>query len=527
MIECLEMNKISRARLEEELIRREAIELAADFRKFVEAAWHIVEPGVPFLTGLHVEAICEHLQATAEKRIQRLLINVPPRHSKSTLVSVLYNAWLWTREPTHRVLSGSYSLQLATNDSVRTRRVITAEWYQKRWPDVVIQDDQAQKTFFANTYLGQRQVTSVGGTTTGLGGQTLIGDDLISAQQAESAVMRQQCLQWYRESFATRNNTTDTTRIIVMQRLHQNDIAGYLLHDERDMWDTLILPGVYDGRKIHTSIGWVDPRKTAGDLLWPARFSQTEMDQLKRTLGSTAFAGQIQQTPTPRGGATFRKEWCRFWYDENLGRPDPVVLQRTNGEFFEAAQKPIPKIDQDSTTASFDLAFKGGEDNDFVVGQVWARPSNERGQFYLLAQERGQWDFPATVVAIRRLLDRQNCNTVLVEDKANGAAVIASLKSEVPGIIAVNPQGGKESRANACAPLFEAGQIWLPHPAQAPWVEDYIEELMAFPRGTHDDCVDATTQALARMRDRQVALLDGEVFAASGGLLRASPWSGH
>jgi predicted phage terminase large subunit-like protein len=151
----------------------------------------------------------------------------------------------------------------------------------------------------------------------------------------------------------------------------------------------------------------------------------------------------------------------------------------------------------------------------------------ERGQFYLLAQERGQWDFPATVTAIRRLLDRQTCNTVLVEDKANGAAVIASLKSEVPGIIAVNPQGGKESRANACAPLFEAGQIWLPHPSQAPWVEDYIEELMTFPRGSHDDCVDATTQALARMRDRQVTLLDGEVFSAAGGLLRASPWSGH
>lgn len=519
------MKKISREALESELIKREAVELAADFKSFAIAAWDIVEPGTQFIPGVHVDAIAEHLQACAEGKIKRLLVNVPPRHSKSLLTSVLFNAWVWARDPTARFLTGSYALSLATVDAVRTRRIVESEWFQKRWPSVVLQEDQATKQFTQTTQMGHRQITSVGGTTTGLGGNFLQLDDPISAQQAESAVLRQQCLTWYRESFSTRANTTDTVRVVIMQRLHEQDLAGYILREEGNLWDHLLLPLEYHGGKKTTSIGWADPRMVDGDILWPKRYSTEEITAMKRTLGSVAWAGQMQQAPVPRGGATFKKQWLRFHYDEELGRPEPYVIQKEDGTFAEAPMKPLPKMDPDSRLASFDLAFKGGEDNDYVAGQVWARPVTERAQYYLLAQTHGQFDFVQTVQAIRALLDREPCNSVLVEDKANGAAVIASLKSEIPGLIPVNPQGGKESRANAISPLMEAGQIHLPHPAQAPWVEGLIEEMMSFPRGAHDDRVDAMTQAIARMRDRQPVLLDAEGFAAGGGLTRANPWS--
>ena len=518
------VKNIDRKALEQELLKREAEELSGDFRKFVEAAWPLVEPGVPFMGGFHVDAICEHLQACAERKILRLLINVPPRHSKSTLCSVLFNAWVWTHAPQERFLSGSYSLQLATNDSVKTRRVVTSDWYRARWPHVQIAEEQAQKTFFVNTQLGQRQVTSVGGTTTGLGGTIIIGDDLISAIQADSAIQRQICLQWYRESFSTRNNTADTVRIIVMQRLHQNDVAGYLLREEGDVWDHLLLPGIFEGHTKTTSIGWTDPRKAEGDLLWPERYDQSEMDQLRRTLGSAAFAGQIQQRPVPRGGQIFKKEWLRFWYDPAAGTPDPVIVQRSNGEMAAQPQKPLPNINPESRVASFDLAFKGGPRSDYVVGQVWATSMRERANYYLLDQDRGQRDFVETLAAIRTLLARHPATMVLIEDKANGPAVINALKADVPGIIAVNPQGGKESRANGVSPLWEAGQVWLPHPTQAPWVDDFIEELTAFPHGVHDDAVDAMTQALGRMRGVDTIEFDSDFGPSVNS--RISPFSG-
>lgn len=522
----MKVRRVDPGLVEKELVRRESEDLAANFKAFAEAAWTIVEPGTSFIPGLHVDAICEHLQAVAEGKILKLLINVPPRHSKSLLTSVLFNAWWWTREPQGRFLSGSYALALATMDSVRTRRVVTSKWYMDRWPRVVIQDDQAQKQYFANTASGQRQVTSVGGTTTGLGADAaLLLDDPISAQQAESAIMRQQCLQWYRESFSTRSNTAKTARIVIMQRLHHQDLSGYLLREEGNDWDHLLLPMEYAGAKKKTSIGWEDPRTKEGELLWPLRYTNNEVASLKKTLGSVAYAGQMAQNPIPRGGATFRTEWIRFWYREGEGVPDPFVLQKSNGEMMEVPQRPLPKIDDNTKVASFDLSFKGGADNDYVVGQVWGTAPGARSIFYMLDQIRGRFDFVATVAAIRQLLDREPANVVLVEDKANGSAVISALKSEIPGIVPINPQGGKESRASACAPLFEAGQVWLPHPTHSPWVEDYIQELVQFPRGTHDDQVDATSQCLARMREKRIDDIAEDAFMVDSHR-RLSPWSG-
>lgn len=508
--------------LQREIVRREAEELRKSFRKFAEAAWPIVEPGVPFHGGMHIDAICDHLQACYERKILKLLVNVPPRTGKSTLICVLFPAWVWANNAAEKFLTGSYALQLATRDAVRTRRVIESDWYKERWPTVVLAEDQNQKTSFENTSTGTRQVVAVGSATTGLGGTFLICDDPHNVQQAESALIRETAVTWFREAWGTRANTPTTVRIVVMQRVHQSDVAGYILQEGG--WTVLKLPMRYeDGPRIPTPIGWTDPRTRDGELLWPDRYGEEEIAALEKTLGSAATASQLQQRPAPRGGGTFRREWYKFWYDDRLGIPDPVVTQKTNGEYIECAQKARPGIDPSTLLASWDLAFKGGENNDYVVGQVWARGGKgDRGNLYLLDQERGQFDFPATIDAMYRLRDRNpGIVSTIVEEKANGAAAIATLKNEVSGLVAVDPEGGKESRASAAAPLFEAGSVWLPHPDQFPWVAGYLDEMGLFPRGAHDDQVDATTQALKRMQDRHTEEIDPAAFDFG---FRSNPW---
>ena len=258
-------NLPSRDALELEKIKREAKLYASSFKEFVMAAWHIVEPGSPFLDGMHIDAICEHLQACYERRIKRLLVNVPPRTGKSTIISVLFPAWVWTNAPAEKFLFGSYSLQLATRDSVRTRRVVESEWYKRRWPEVVLRSDQNMKTSFENEATGHRQVTAVNSSTTGLGGTFLIMDDPHNVQQAESTIVRESAVTWFREAWSTRANSPDTVRIVVMQRVHQSDVSGYCF--DEGGWSHLKLPMRYEvGPKIPTEIGWCDPRESDGEL---------------------------------------------------------------------------------------------------------------------------------------------------------------------------------------------------------------------------------------------------------------------
>lgn len=509
--------------LRREIVRRESEDLAKSFRAFVEAAWPIVEPGVEFVGGIHIDALCEHLQACYERKILRLLINVPPRTGKSTITTVLFPAWVWANNPAEKFLTGSYALQLATRDAVRTRRVLESEWYRERWPGVELAEDQNQKTSYENTQTGTRTVVAVGSATTGLGGTFLICDDPHNVQQAESALVREAAVTWFREAWSTRANTPTTVRIVIMQRVHQADVAGYVLSEGG--WTHLKLPMRYEkAPKTPTPVGWVDPREEDGELLWPNRYGEEEIAALEKTLGSAATAAQLQQRPVPRGGGTFKSEWYRFWYDDSLGVPDPVVTQRSNGEHIECPQKSRPPVEPGTMLASWDLAFKGGEKNDYVVGQVWGRGvKGDRANLYLLDQERGQYDFPSTIDAMYRLRDRNpGVVTTIVEEKANGAAAIATLKNDVPGLVAVLPEGGKESRAAAAAPLFEAGNIWLPHPDQFPWVRGFLDEMGLFPRGQHDDQVDAMTQAIRRMQERKTADLDLTVFSFG---IRANPWA--
>src|ERR1700688_880306 len=270
--------------------------------EFVRQAWPIAEPSTPFVPGFHINAIIEHLEAVTRGEIRNLLINVPPRHMKSLLVSVFWPAWEWIRWPERRWLYSSYGAQLSIRDSVKCRRLIESPWYQHRWRDrFALTTDQNTKGRFDNDRSGYRLSTSVGGAATGEGGDRIVCDDPHNVQEAESDSVRKGTNDWFDVVMSTRVNDPKTAaKVVVMQRCHQQDLSGHLL--EQGGWEHLCLPAEYESSRRTTSIGWSDPRSTAGELLWPERFGPEEIESLKHSMGSYATAGQLQQRPSPAEG---------------------------------------------------------------------------------------------------------------------------------------------------------------------------------------------------------------------------------
>jgi predicted phage terminase large subunit-like protein len=463
-------------------------------REFVRQAWPIVEPATPFVLGWHIDAIIEHLEGVSSGQIRNLLINVPPRHMKSLLVSVFLPAWEWIRRPELRWLYSSYGAQLSIRDSIKCRRLIESPWYQTRWGNrYALTSDQNTKGRFDNDRSGYRLSTSVGGAATGEGGDRIICDDPHNVQEAESDSVRKATIDWWDVVMSTRVNDPRTAaKVIVMQRCHQQDLSGHLI--EQGGWEHLCLPAEFEGAGCATSIGWSDPRTEHGELLWPDRFGPQEIADLKVSLGSYAAAGQLQQRPSPSGGGIIKRHWFRYFQPRGANLP-PVIVRLPDGTLASITAIEVPhRVDEQ--IQSWDCAFKDLEDSDYVVGQLWGRV----GSCYLLGDQiRARMDCPTTVKAVRAMSEKwPNCIAKLIEDKANGSAVIQMLSREIPGILPVNPEGGKVARAAAVSPLIEAGNVYLPHPLYAPWVNDFIEECAAFPNGAHDDQVDAMTQALLR-----------------------------
>lgn len=474
-----------RVKVERELATRSLLE-------FVRQAWHVLEPTTVFVPGFHIEAIVEHLEAVSRGHIRNLIINVPPRHMKSLLVSVFWPAWEWARWPERRWLYSTYAASLSIRDSLKCRRLIESPWYQARWGYVFsLTSDQNAKMRFDNNRSGYRLSTSVGGSVTGEGGDRIVCDDPHKVDEVISDTVRQSAIDWWDVAMSTRVNDPKTSAmVIVMQRCHQRDLTGHLL--EKGNFEHLCLPAEYEGPGRTTSIGFCDPRTEPGELLWEERFGRTEIEELKINLGSYASAGQLQQRSSPAGGGIFKRHWFRYVQPRGANLP-PVTVRLPNGTPMS-----IPAIELsgpvDEQLQSWDCSFKDLSTSDYVVGQVWARA----GSLYVLGdQVRRRMDCPATVQAIRDLTAKwRGATAKLIEDKANGSAVIQMLGRELPGIIPVNPGGGKVARAQAIAPLVEAGNVYLPHPEFGPWVNNFIEECVQFPNGANDDQVDAMTQAL-------------------------------
>lgn len=368
-----------------------------------------------------------------------------------------------------RYLTTAHKEDLAIRDNLKCRRLISSDWYQERW-SVELCGDQNAKKKFENTATGFRESMAFR-SLTGSRGDRIIIDDPLSVDDAFSEAALLSAQTTFLEAVPSRVNNEQSAIIVIMQRLHERDTSGVILAKELG-YEHLMLPMRFEeSRRCKTCIGFTDPRQKEGELLFPERFTAKQVDEMEKTMGGYAVAGQFQQRPVPRGGGLFKSEWVQRWSAATL----PTHFDRI--------------------VISWDMTFKGTDRSDFVVGQVWGAKD---GCFYLLDQVRGQWDFVKTVEMFERLSEKHpEATRKLIEDKANGSAVISTLKKHVTGIIPITPKESKEARAYAVSTLWEAKNVYLPPSYSGDWVDiEFIPELLAFPAGAHDDQVDAMTQAL-------------------------------
>jgi hypothetical protein len=423
--------------------------------EFVKQSWHVVEPGIPFIESWHIKAICEHLEAVSSGDIHRLLINIPPRHSKSTIVSVMWPAWEWLTDPAQKFLCASYSGNLSTRDNLKTRRLLQSNWYQQRWGYMfAFAGDQNAKQRFENDKTGYRLATSVGGTATGEGGSRLILDDPHGAQAAQSEVMRESDLEWFDMVWSTRlNNPKTDAMVTVMQRLHERDISGHIIDDIKG-WEHICIPAEYDGKVRKTKLGAYDPRKKKGELICPERFGPAEITTLKQLLGTYGTAGQLQQDPTPSEGGILKTQHFKLWPSKSGLPPFEYILQSYDCAFTE-------KTTGDPTACSVWAMFTHKGERNAMLIDAWdehlSYPDLRAKAIKDWTTEYGGMTKDSPYSRARRP-DR-----ILVEAKASGQSLLQDLRLAKVPAVGYNPgQADKVSRAHQAAPTLELGMLWVP-----------------------------------------------------------------
>lgn len=373
---------------------------------------------------------------------------------------------------TRRIVVASYSSAIALKHAMDTRALIQSEWYSQIFPTLKLAKDQNQKSKFMTNQRGFRLSTSVGGTLTGEGGEFMIVDDPHNASQVASPVMRQRAIDWFQHTFLTRqDNLEKGCYVVVMQRLHAEDLSGHLL--AKQGWEHLIIPAICPATQTYHFQNYTYVR-TVGELLNPARDSESAFEKLKADIGSHAFAAQYQQEPLLAQGRLIHPEWLQY-----------------------TTQPPTEGM----RVQSWDTAIKAGTEHDLSVGQTWRITP----KCYILEDMiAGTMEYPALKNAIVGQAEKYQPQAILIEDKASGQSLIQELKNSTHlPIVAIQPKGDKIQRLLRVLGQFEAGKIVLPRGVH--WLADYERELFAFPESKHDDRVDATTQFLnwAITKERQ------------------------
>lgn len=500
---------------------------------FIRYGWHVLEPTTPLTWNWHMDAIALHVQAAVEgwmeyqrwaqreqerddtrpwespepeyeQLLQNVLFNVPPGSAKSRIIGVFTTPWVWLHWPTWRALFLSTNPDVALRDSVFCREVIESDWYQSWFrPEWQLAADQNAKSFYRNTEGGLRRAKGYFAKITGDRYDALFVDDPNDPQEAHSDTIRTSTNdRWTSTIYNRVNDLRSSLRVGIQQRVYEDDWSGHVMKE--GTWERVIIPMKYEPRRLDaerdgiprvTSIGWSDPRTKEGELMFPARFPKSVVEAEEKRLGSYGFAGQHQQRPSPAEGGMLKRKFWRFWHLPGQPLP-PVQVRLADGSLHECPVVERPAT-FDEVLQSWDMSFKDTKASAFVAGQVWGRKAADK---FLLDQVRAKLDFTRTLEAVRDLSTKwPKAAAKLVEDKANGPAVISALRSEIAGLIAVEPDGSKEARAAACSPQIEAGNVYLPHPALYAWVEAFIDECATFPNGAYKDQVDAMTQALIRM----------------------------
>jgi predicted phage terminase large subunit-like protein len=439
-----------------------------NFYSFFQKSWEIIEPSTKLCTNWHHELIAEYLKACYLRQIKRLIINVPPRTLKSSEITIAFPCWVWANKPSEKFLCASYNHDLSMKHADKRRSIITSDWYRQAYANFEIEKDTDKD--FRNSKKGHFRSTSLLGSATGEGGNWIIIDDPHDAQKVTSDVTRKKEVDTFNTKFTTRlDDKENGVIIIVMQRLHENDLTGHLL-SERKGYEHLCLPAIADKKIIiDFPISKKQIVREVGDILHAEREDATKLEEVKKDLGSFGFAGQYMQTPSPKEGGLFKKHFWQFYNQ-------------------------VP-TDFDEIIDSWDCTFKELITSDYVAGTVWGIKGANR---YLLHVTYLQMGIIKTIDAMinhRSLFPR--IERTLIEDKANGTAIIEVMKEKIQGIIPINPKDSKEARAQAIIPQLESHNVFLPTPSIATFdVENYIDNLAKFPNAANDDLVDSTTQAL-------------------------------
>jgi predicted phage terminase large subunit-like protein len=473
--------------------------LESSFTEFAKAAWTILEPGNPLSWSWHYDLIAEYLSLAAAKKCRRLIINIPPRTLKSMLVTVMFPVWVWCRvkgagvsTANQSFVCASYAQGLSEEHSVKRRRLLESAWFQRLWGDRVwLQKDQNQKSKFQNNFQAQMFATSVGGTLTGIGGNFLIVDDGLKPDEVASEAIVTSLHTWFSNTWRSRlNNPSEDVMIIVEQRTGELDLTGYcqeadkqLVADGKDPeWTTLCIPLEADEdavdsktltqKYVYPVSGTVHERPL-GDVLQPDRFTPSVVNAWKilRHIWTTQYQGR----PTSLEGNMIKLMDIMYYGGMNphTGENDIDLPDRF-----------------DVVITSTDCAFKDTKTSDFVcVGTVGVKGPNR----FILEVVTKHLDSPATEKEINRQRLKWKARANLVEDKANGSAVIASMRKKVAGMIAVDPEGGKVSRMYAVCGEWQAHNWYVDR--NAAWTGPFIEHITKFPGIRYDDDVDMMTQA--------------------------------
>lgn len=497
------MTNYSLEDVEKELLERRAA--ARSLHEFVKQAWPQVEGGRPFVDGKHIQAICEHLEAVFRGEIKRLLINMPPRCCKSSILSVMLPAWWWIHKPEEQFLYVSYALNLSMDHSVKCRRVIESPWYQSRFGNIFqLAGDQSTKIRFDNTKLGYRIATSVDGTLTGTGGSCLLFDDPNSASDT-SDTMLENAVNWFTQVFSTRlNNPKDGKIIGVQQRIAERDISGHILAHERDDWLHLCLPMEFEPDRRSTTVPlpstngkpWTDFRTKAGELLWPEHMDAKAVARLKRALQSEyAVAGQLQQRPAPAEGGIIKRAWFKLW----------------------PASKPFPVFEY--VLQSYDTAFTDDTVNDKSAGQTWGIFKEEGRWCGLLldcwAEHLNYNDLKKKVVEDADSMwsdPPKAVDLIVIEDKASGILLRRDLQQAGLPIKPFNPGAhDKEQRMHVVSYLPANGLLYLPESDKEErkglvrtWVQPFLDEVCMFPNSRFKDQADCFSQAMIILKDMRM-----------------------
>jgi predicted phage terminase large subunit-like protein len=490
--------------------------------EFVKAAWPNFDPA-EFSDNWHLKDICDHLEAVARGYIPRLLLNEPPRTGKTAIVSICFPAWVWAQReigplmgPQVSFFYASYAEQLSLEHSLKTRRLIESRWYKKHWGKrFSLVSDRNTKGHFENDKGGYRMASSVDARAAGFGADVLVADDPHLVKEAESDIVREGVVRWWSETMPSRLNNRQTgAMIVVMQRVHEGDLSGFILSNELG-YVHFCVPMCYVpckhvnawvDDKIETFIGddidkindddifWVDPRTDDGELLWPDRFPSSEVIKLEKELGPFAFAGQLQQTPAPRGGGIIREEWWQP-YDDDVGA--------------EVGARPGEYPPCEYILASLDTAYTEKEENDPSALSIWGVFRDKAGnpQIILMLCWQDRHQIHELVSRVGADCKRFKVDRLIIEDKAAGHSVSQELHRLFGafdfGIELVNPRTGfikspdKVARLQTVVHLFAEGMIWAPDKS---WADEMIKQCALVPRAIHDDLADSCSMALLYFR---------------------------